>query len=163
MSKQKKFGLIAILLWVVFASCAAIAGVLYYQVQTTPVVYTEVEVLVDSITYESDAISYGKHAVVTVRYEGETCELISVLDGEVPTYEAKHEVNLPVTVYLSNGELYSNVNGIKSHNIKGRMYGMMVGVSAAAFLAAATVTGAYADVLKKARRGEDGARDTKKS
>ena len=157
MTKKTKFGLISILLWIVFATGVAIAGVLYYQINTIPIEYTEVEVRIANITYEPDSIGYGSHAIVTVTYEGKNYELISVIDGEMPRYEANYQTNLPITVYLSNGELYSNVKGIHSHNIKGRMYGMMVGISAAAFLAAASVTGAYADVLKKERKGvEDG-------
>ena len=159
MTRKKTLGIIAVLLWVVFASCAATCGVLYYQVSNTPNVYTEVAVRISDITYEPDALSYGTHAVVTVSYEGRDRELISVVDGEVPKYEAGYQANQPVTVYLSDGKLYSNVNGIKSHNIKGRMSGMMLGISAAAFMAAVAVTGAYAGVLKKERAGEGSGKD----
>jgi len=153
MTRKTTLGLIAIFLWIAFAACAAAVGVLSYQIQTTPVEYTEVEVLITDIRHEPEMLTHGTHDVVTVRYEGKDYELISVLDGEVPQYQARYETGLPVTVYLAGGELYSNINGIKSHNVRGRMYGALVSVGGALLLGSIVVTGSYFGLVKKSRGG----------
>lgn len=153
MTKKTTLGLIAIFLWIAFAACAAAVIVLAHQIQTAPVEYTEVEVLITDIRHEPEMLTRGTHDVVTVRYEGKDYELISVLDGEVPQYQAGYETGMPVTVYLANGELYSNINGIKSHNVKGRVYGALVSVGGALLLGSIVVTGTYFDLVKKSRGG----------
>ena len=153
MTRTKTLGLIAILLWVAFACCGGIVGVLTYQIRTAPVEYTEVAVLVTDIRSEPGVLSRSSHVVVTVRYEGKEYELISVLDGEVPQYQAGYETGMPVTVYLANGELYSNINGIKSHNAKGKANGVIFSAAGVLFLAAVTVTGTYVDKVRKGATG----------
>ena len=155
MTKKTTLGLIAIFLWIAFAACLAAVIVLAYQIQTAPVEYTEVAVIVTDIRSEPGVLSRSSHEVVTVRYEGKEYELISVLDGEVPQYQAGYETGLPVTVYLAGGELYSNINGIKSHNVRGRTYGALVSVGGALLLGAIVVTGTYFDLVKKSRGGAD--------
>ncbi len=153
MTRKTTLGLISIFLWIALGACLAAVIVLEHQIQTAPVEYTEVEVLITDIRHEPEMLTRGTHDVVTVRYEGKDYELISVLDGEVPQYQAGYETGMPVTVYLANGELYSNINGIKSHNVKGRVYGALVSVGGALLLGSIVVTGTYFDLVKKSRGG----------
>ena len=101
MTRKTTLGLIAIFLWIALGACLAAVIVLAHQIQTAPVEYTEVEVLITDIRHEPEMLTRGTHDVVTVRYEGKDYELISVLDGEVPQYQARYETGLPVTVYLA--------------------------------------------------------------
>ena len=156
MTRKTTLGLIAIFLWIALGACLAAVIVLAYQIRTAPVEYTEVAVQVTDIRQEPDAFTRGTHDVVTVRYEGKDYELISVLDGEVPQYQACYETGLPVTVYLAGGELYSNINGIKSHNVRGRTYGALVSVGGALLLGSIVVTGTYFDAVKKSRAAKAG-------
>lgn len=155
MTRKTTLGLISIFLWIALGACLAAVIVLAYQIRTAPVEYMEVEVLITDIRHEPEALTRGTHAVVTVRYEGKDYELISVLDGEVPQYQARYETGQPVTVYLAGGELYSNINGIKSHNARGRVYGALVSVGGALLLGSIVVTGTYFDLVKKSRGGAD--------
>ena len=155
MTRKTTLGLIAIFLWIALGACLAAVIVLAYQIRTAPVEYTEVEVLITDIRHEPEMLTRGTHDVVTVRYEGKDYELISVLDGEVPQYQARYETGLPVTVYMAGGELYSNINGIKSHNVRGRMSGALVSVGGALLLGSIVVTGTYFDLVKKSRVGAD--------
>ena len=155
MTRKTTLGLIAIFLWIALGACLAAVIVLAHQIRTAPVEYTEVEVLITDIRHEPEMLTRGTHDVVTVRYEGKDYELISVLDGEVPQYQARYETGLPVTVYMAGGELYSNINGIKSHNVRGRTYGALVSVGGALLLGSIVVTGTYFDLVKKSRVGAD--------
>ena len=162
MTRKTTLGLIAIFLWIALGACLAAVIVLAHQVQTAPVEYTEVEVLITDIRHEPEMLTRGTHDVVTVRYEGKDYELISVLDGEVPQYQARYETGLPVTVYMAGGELYSNINGIKSHNVRGRTYGALVSVGGALLLGSIVVTGTYFDVVKKSRAAKaDGMKEAR--
>ncbi len=60
---------------------------------------------------------------VTVEYEGRTYELINVKSGEITKYEALANLKPELqqdnpyfdnTVYFSNGNMYSNVDGIRT-------------------------------------------------
>lgn len=95
------------------------------KVENKPLDYEEVNVTVISAesvlkrTGQSRIYSYD----VVVEYEGKQYDLINVKSGEMARYEAL--ANLPAavqannpyfdnTVYLSNGKMYSNIDGIKT-------------------------------------------------
>ncbi len=95
------------------------------KVENKPLDYEEVKVTVVSAesvlkrTGQSRIYSYD----VVVEYEGKQYDLINVKSGEMARYEAL--ANLPAavqgsnpyldnTVCLSNGKMYSNIDGIKT-------------------------------------------------
>ena len=80
---------------------------------------------------------------------------LTLKDPAADAPPGKFSEGLPVTVYQAGGELYSNINGIKSHNVRGRTYGALVSVGGALLLGSIVVTGTYFDLVKKSRGGAD--------
>ena len=64
-------------------------------------------------------------------------------------------IRMLLLTHMAGGELYSNINGIKSHNVRGRMYGALFSVGGALLLGSIVVTGTYFDLVKKSRVGAD--------
>lgn len=127
----------------------------YGKVQKQQIDYTEVEVMVTETGYKrtlgsgSRNPAIAKAPEVIVEYEGKEYELINVLDGEISRYRTACKLNTPVSVYLSQGQLYSNINGIKTTSSTGKTYFITLGVTAVLFMAAAMLIGAYVDIKKK--------------
>ena len=73
MTRKTTLGLIAIFLWIALGACLAAVIVLAHQIQTAPVEYTEVEVLITDIRHEPEMLTRGTHdaksRLATVGYE----------------------------------------------------------------------------------------------
>ena len=95
------------------------------EVEDKPLDYEEVKVTVVSAEKERKATggSRSYNYEVVVEYEGVRYDLINVKSGEMARYEALANLSGAVqannpyfdnTVYLSNGKMYSNIDGIKT-------------------------------------------------
>lgn len=95
------------------------------KVESKSLDYEEVRVTVVSAETHRKRIGSSRSYSydVVVEYEGKQYDLINVKSGEMARYEALANLNEEVqyanpyldnTVFLSNGKLYSNIDGIKT-------------------------------------------------
>ncbi|MBQ8547174.1 MAG: DUF3592 domain-containing protein [Lachnospiraceae bacterium] len=111
------------------------------KVEEMPLEYEEVQVTVISAeTHRRKMGSSRSYSYdVVVEYEGTQYDLINVKSGEMARYEALANLSGAVqannpyfdnTVYLSNGKMYSNIDGIKTDGKEFTWY--MIGLGGAA-------------------------------
>lgn len=121
----KKRKIQAVISFILMVVSIIVTCILHVKVDNQDIQYEAVKVTVisaESKKEHSPAGGYYTYHVV-VEYEGKEYDLINVKSGELSKYEALANLKPETqndnpyfdnTVYLSNGKMYSNVDGIKT-------------------------------------------------
>ncbi len=143
----------------IFIASLVIAIVSGDKVRNRDISYEKVKVTVISAETKRTRGPYGYYTYhVVVEYEGESYDLINVKSGEMSKYEALANLNREAqhdnpyfdnTVYFSNGNMYSNIDGIRTDS---KVFDLKMFAFAGIFIFGILHVMCVADVIDKKKK-----------